>query len=103
MKAAHHVMRSESRDLLREEQRWCCKEEEEASSCTPHASDAAVSYRYNANLSVCFAWCHAPHLPRDDVNMVAVLKAMGAEADQEIMQLAGNDETLSALLVPTIQ
>lgn len=40
---------------------------------------------------------------RDDVNMVAVLKAMGAEADQEVMQLAGNDETLSALLVPTIQ
>jgi len=40
---------------------------------------------------------------QDDVNMVAVLKAMGAEADQEIMQLAGNDETLSALLVPTIQ
>lgn len=35
--------------------------------------------------------------------MVAVLKAMGAESDQEVMQLAGNDETLAALLVPTIQ
>ena len=40
---------------------------------------------------------------RDDVNMVIVLKAMGAESDQEVMQLAGNDETMSALLVPTIQ
>ena len=37
------------------------------------------------------------------MNMVIVLKAMGAESDQEVMQLAGNDETMSALLVPTIQ
>ena len=35
--------------------------------------------------------------------MVIVFKAMGAEADQEIMQLAGNDEEICSLMVTTIQ
>ena len=42
-------------------------------------------------------------LCRDDVNIVVVLKAMGAESDQEIIQLVGEEETFAALLVPTIQ
>ena len=40
---------------------------------------------------------------REDVNIVIVMKAMGAESDQEIIQLVGEDETLAMLLVPTIQ
>lgn len=39
----------------------------------------------------------------DDVNIVAVLKAMGAESDQEVVQLVGPDEQLAALLMPSIQ
>lgn len=37
------------------------------------------------------------------MNIVVVLKAMGAESDQEIIQLVGEEETFAALLVPTIQ
>jgi DNA-directed RNA polymerase beta subunit len=40
---------------------------------------------------------------REPMNMVIVLKAMGAEADQEIMQLSGNDEEICSLMVTTIQ
>jgi hypothetical protein len=39
----------------------------------------------------------------DDINIVAVLKAMGAESDQEVVQLVGPDEQLAALLMPSIQ
>lgn len=39
----------------------------------------------------------------DDVNIVAVLKAMGAESDQEVVQLVGPDEQLAALLMASIQ
>ncbi len=39
----------------------------------------------------------------DDINAVVVLKAMGAESDQEVMQLVGGEEHLLQLLVPTIQ
>ena len=44
-----------------------------------------------------------PYHDREDVNIVIVMKAMGAESDQEIIQLVGEDETLAMLLVPTIQ
>mmetsp|Transcript_10383 Transcript_10383/g.31241 ORF Transcript_10383/g.31241 Transcript_10383/m.31241 type:complete len:1166 (-) Transcript_10383:34-3531(-) len=40
---------------------------------------------------------------QDDVNIVVVMKAMGAESDQEIIQMVGEDEKYAALLVPTIQ
>ena len=43
------------------------------------------------------------HFYREDVNIVIVMKAMGAESDQEIVQLVGEDESLAMLLVPTIQ
>lgn len=39
----------------------------------------------------------------DDINIVAVLKAMGAESDQEVVQLIGPDEQLAALLMASIQ
>jgi hypothetical protein len=47
----------------------------------------------------------APRCPlcSDDINIVAVLKAMGAESDQEVVQLVGHDEQLAALLMPSIQ
>ena len=35
--------------------------------------------------------------------MVAVLKAMGLESDQEALQLAGCDGASASLLVPTLQ
>ncbi len=40
---------------------------------------------------------------RDDINIVLVLKAMGAESDQEVMQLVAGDEQMEALMIPTIQ
>jgi DNA-directed RNA polymerase III subunit RPC2 len=40
---------------------------------------------------------------RDDVNIVIAMKAMGAESDQEIIQMVGEEEELSMLLIPTIQ
>ena len=46
---------------------------------------------------------HPPPLSREDVNIFIVMKAMGAESDQEIVQLVGEDESLAMLLVPTIQ
>jgi len=48
---------------------------------------------YPANPSAC----------SDDINIVAVLKAMGAESDQEVVQLIGPDEQLAALLMASIQ
>eukprot|EP00879_Flechtneria_rotunda_P016899 GHRR01017690.1.p1 GENE.GHRR01017690.1~~GHRR01017690.1.p1 ORF type:complete len:405 (+),score=105.87 GHRR01017690.1:321-1535(+) len=39
----------------------------------------------------------------DDLNIVAVMKAMGAESDQEVVGLIGPDEQLAALLVPSLQ
>eukprot|EP00877_Chromochloris_zofingiensis_P003786 jgi/Chrzof1/13408/Cz07g31260.t1 len=39
----------------------------------------------------------------DDLNVVAVMKAMGAESDQEVVALVGQEEALAALLMPTIQ
>ncbi|KAG1669071.1 hypothetical protein FOA52_003989 [Chlamydomonas sp. UWO 241] len=40
---------------------------------------------------------------QDDINIVIAMKAMGAESDQEIIQLVGEEETFAALLTPTIQ
>ena len=40
---------------------------------------------------------------REDINVVIVMKAMGAESDQEIIQLVGEEESLAMLLMPTIQ
>jgi DNA-directed RNA polymerase III subunit RPC2 len=40
---------------------------------------------------------------RDDINIAIVFKAMGAESDQEIMQLVAHEEELMALMIPTIQ
>ena len=40
---------------------------------------------------------------RDGLNVVAVLKAMGLESDQEALQLAGCDGASASLLVPTLQ
>jgi DNA-directed RNA polymerase beta subunit len=39
----------------------------------------------------------------DDLNIIAVLKAMGAESDQEVVDLIGPDEQLAALLMPSLQ
>ncbi len=39
----------------------------------------------------------------EDINVVIVMKAMGAESDQEIVQLVGEEEELAMLLIPTIQ
>lgn len=49
-------------------------------------------------------WCVvASVVCSDDINIVAVLKAMGAESDQEVVQLVGPDEQLAALLMPSLQ
>ncbi|GAX73919.1 hypothetical protein CEUSTIGMA_g1369.t1 [Chlamydomonas eustigma] len=40
---------------------------------------------------------------QEDVNIVIAMKAMGAESDQEIIQMVGEEEELSMLLIPTIQ
>lgn len=54
--------------------------------------------------ALCLVPCHpVAVLSSDDVNIVAVLKAMGAESDQEVVQLVGPDEQLAALLMPSIQ
>ena len=49
--------------------------------------------------------CPSPMDPtrREDINVVIVMKAMGAESDQEIIQLVGEEESLAMLLMPTIQ
>lgn len=39
----------------------------------------------------------------DDVNVAIVMKAMGAESDQEIIQMVGEEEGVASLLVPTLQ
>ncbi|WIA33788.1 hypothetical protein OEZ86_006901 [Tetradesmus obliquus] len=39
----------------------------------------------------------------DDLNIIAVLKAMGAESDQEVVDLIGPDEALASLLMPSLQ
>jgi DNA-directed RNA polymerase III subunit RPC2 len=39
----------------------------------------------------------------DDVNVVVVMKAMGAESDQEVVSLVGSEEALANLLLPTLQ
>lgn len=44
-----------------------------------------------------------PSACSDDINIVAVLKAMGSESDQEVVQLIGPDEQLAALLMASIQ
>jgi DNA-directed RNA polymerase III subunit RPC2 len=46
---------------------------------------------------VCYICCS------DDLNIIAVLKAMGAESDQEVVDLIGPDEQLAALLMPSLQ
>ena len=40
---------------------------------------------------------------RDGLNVLAVLKAMGVESDQEALQLAGCQGAAAGLLVPTLQ
>lgn len=37
------------------------------------------------------------------MNIAVVLKAMGAESDQEVIQLVGEEAGYAALLMPTIQ
>lgn len=37
------------------------------------------------------------------MNIIAVLKAMGAESDQEVVDLVGPDEQLAALLMSSLQ
>ena len=39
----------------------------------------------------------------EDVNIVAVLKAMGMESDQEVVQMVGRDPKYMDLLAPTLQ
>lgn len=39
----------------------------------------------------------------DDVNIVAALKAMGVESDQEIVAMIGQEEGIAALLMPSLQ
>eukprot|EP00882_Tetradesmus_deserticola_P019957 GHRQ01021508.1.p1 GENE.GHRQ01021508.1~~GHRQ01021508.1.p1 ORF type:complete len:289 (+),score=76.60 GHRQ01021508.1:370-1236(+) len=39
----------------------------------------------------------------DDLNIIAALKAMGVESDQEVVDLIGPDEQLAALLMPSLQ
>ena len=39
----------------------------------------------------------------DDVNVAVVMKAMGAEADAEVLGLVGGEPALAALLLPTLQ
>ena len=52
-------------------------------------------------LVTCSSACRT--LCRDGLNVVAVLKAMGLESDQEALQLAGCDGASASLLVPTLQ
>lgn len=87
-----------------------------ASKLHPSATSAHVfvflSFK-NAHLAVyerLFLYCcHCTALVllylyrSDDINIVAVLKAIGAESDQEVVQLIGHDEALAALLMPSIQ
>ncbi len=39
----------------------------------------------------------------EEVNMAAVLRAMGVESDQEILALVGSEPGLAAMLAPTLQ
>jgi hypothetical protein len=52
-------------------------------------------------VSACFMLLY--HCCRDDINLVCALKAMGLEADQEVVQLVGGDTSVEALLIPTVQ
>ena len=40
---------------------------------------------------------------RDDINMVIVMRAMGVESDQEIMELIGSEPGVAALMASTVQ
>ncbi len=40
---------------------------------------------------------------RDDVNIVIVLKAMGVESDQEIVQLVGEQPEFFRFMAPALQ
>ncbi len=40
---------------------------------------------------------------REDINIVVVMKAMGIESDQEIVQLVGQDPAYASLLAPTLE
>ena len=42
-------------------------------------------------------WC------RDDINMVVVMRAMGVESDQEVMELIGSEPGVAALMASTVQ
>lgn len=42
-------------------------------------------------------------MSRDDINMVIVMRAMGMESDQEIMELIGSEPGVGALLASTVQ
>ena len=37
------------------------------------------------------------------MNIVAVMKAMGCESDQEIVQMVGSEDVFVNLLLPTLQ
>ncbi|KAK9863929.1 hypothetical protein WJX84_000632, partial [Apatococcus fuscideae] len=40
---------------------------------------------------------------QDDINIVVVMKAMGIESDQELVQLVGQDPAYASLLAPTLE
>lgn len=43
------------------------------------------------------------HARSDDINIVVAMKAMGADSDQEVVALVGQEEALQALLLPSLQ
>ena len=47
---------------------------------------------------VCVCVCH----PSDDINIVVAMKAMGADSDQEVVSLVGQEEALQALMLPSL-
>lgn len=44
------------------------------------------------------SWCR-----REDVNIVIVMRAMGVESDEEVLQLVGTEGPFASLLTPTLQ
>lgn len=46
---------------------------------------------------------HHPPPLSDDINIVVAMKAMGADSDQEVVSLVGQEEALQALLLPSLQ
>lgn len=45
----------------------------------------------------------AGHERREDVNIVVVMRAMGVESDEEVLQLVGSEGAFATLLTPTLQ